>query len=229
MIAEVLPPDAEIPEEFRGIEEKASALEVRVQALMILTEEDHQAACELERQMADQEKAILAEILPAKQAAHQAHQRILALEKRLAGPIARARPLLKGKIGAYRRALKEAAEREAAAAREAARKQAEDEALLRAEVLAGRGEPDRALASLSAFTPPAVVVSTPKPQAHGVNVRQVWGAVVDDKLALIAWVAENPKERHVYLEPSPQALSAQAKLFKETLAIPGVRAVSRDA
>jgi hypothetical protein len=229
LIAEIMPSDAEIPEQYKGIEQESSALEVRVQGLIILTEEDHGAACHLERQMAEQEKVIAAEISPAKEAAHQAHRRICELEKRLAGPIARARPLLKSKIADYRRKAREAAERAAAAAREAARKQAEDEALLRAEALQNRGEPERAAAVIAHFTPPAVAISTRKPEAHGVTTREVWNAAVDDKLALIAWVAERPVERHVYLLPDLSALSGQAKLFKADLRIPGVRSVRRDA
>ncbi len=227
MIAEVMPHGSPVPEEYRGIEEEVSALEVRVTALQILSENDHEAACSLERQLYERDTAIIERLAPAKTAAHRAHKEICDLETMLRGPIVTARPLLRQKIGAWRQKQRAEAERVALIAREAARKQAEEEALARAQMLQDRGEGARAEAVIATFQAPAVVVATPKPKANGTTVRETWSAVVEDKLRLIAWVAQNPTERHVYLDANLSALSAQAKLFKSSLSIPGVLPMSR--
>jgi hypothetical protein len=227
MIAEVIPQGSPIPEEYRGLEQEVSALEVRVSSLQILSEPDHEAACALEQQLAERDTAIVARLAPAKTAAHRAHKEICDLETMLRGPIVKARPALKQKIGAWRQQQRVEAERLAQVARDAARRQAEEETLARAQAFQDRGEGERAEAVISTFQAPAVVVATPKPASYGTRAPEVWRAEIEDKLKLIAWVAEKASERHVYLDANLSALSGQAKLFKLSLSIPGVRAASR--
>ena len=220
------------PQALAKVETEGSAVEQRAREIEILTAEDHELACTLEREWADREKQALALVEPACEASHRAWKANVALRDRLAGAFERARRTLKAKLGAWREAERRRIEEEARLARAAAQRVVEDEALERAKRYQDAGRPAAAEAALT-ILPAAPVVTAAKPPAPmGVQVRKTWSAEVNDFPALIAWVAENPAQRSQYLSANMPALNAQAKAMKEVLnttpaPIPGVSAVSR--
>jgi len=228
MIAEVVGSDLPIPEEYRGIEKEVSALEVRVRRLSIITPEDHDAACQLERQLAAQDSAIVARISPAKSAADRAHQEICDLEKVLRGPLLKSRPLLKQKIGDWRVEQKRLADEGNRQRALAAQRLAEEETLDRAVTLErqGQGEAAAALLSVPAVASP-ISVAAPRIEARGVAIRENWSAELVDLRLLIAWVAEDIQGRYHFLSANGPALNSEARNRKAGFNVPGVKPVMR--
>jgi hypothetical protein len=228
MIAEVLPSDVPVPDEFRGVEQEVSALERLVHDMTINSEEEHRTACELERRLADEIAAVKARTTPGRQAAHRAWKEFCDLENHLVAPLERAKPILKALIGSWRRLKAQEAEAEAQRLRDLARRQAEAEALERAQRLQDRGEDAAALAVLDRPMVAPVVITAAPLKSYGVKVQKRWSANVEDMTALLRWVLESPSERLVFVEANMAALNRQAVTYKAALNIPGVMAAERD-
>jgi len=123
-----------------------------------------------------------------------------------------------------------------------ARKRAEEEALRQALEAEALGEKDEAEAILSepVYVPPIKVVSE-IPKSKGTYVRETWSAEIFDLPTLILGIASGK----VSLEAAPGAiysnaddlkkwagqfmthLNGKAQSYKQSLSIPGVRAVSK--
>jgi len=220
------------PQALAKVETEGSAVEQRAKEIEILTAEDHEQACTLEREWADHEKQALALVEPACEASHRAWKANVALRDRLAGAFERARRTLKAKLGAWRETERRRIEDEARLARAAAQRVVEEEALERAQRYQDAGRPAAAEAALTILPAAPVVTAARPPAPMGVNVRKTWSAEVTDFPALIKWVAENPAQRSQYLLPAMPALNAQAKAMKEVMnstpaPIPGVTGISR--
>lgn len=236
MIAEVLPPNAPMPEGSEALERKMTALEARVVSLEISSDPACAAACALEKEIAEQLEHNRKKTQDAVDAGLAAHRAALATQKAFCEPLEAARRLLKQKIGAYREEQRRLAALETERRRLAAAQNAEDEALDRAATLERLGrtdEAERALARPSV----APVVAVEKPASNGVSIRTVWSAEIYDLPSLIRWAAEDPDTRGCYLLPNGPVLNAQARALKGSMnppegkkgPFPGVRAVSRFA
>ena len=71
---------------------------------------------------------------------------------------------------------------------------------------------------------PVIFVAPALATIAGVWTRPNWRAEVNDKLALIRYVATHPEWVHL-VDANESALNGLAKSQREALAIPGVRAV----
>jgi hypothetical protein len=226
MIAEVLSPEDITTEQ---VEMEASALEIQVSSLEILTAEDCELACELEKRVGLAIKRAVTLTEKSIQTAKDSLEAAKKVREDLCGPLERSKPVLRQKIGAWREAEKERSAAIARAARESAQRMAEEEALSRAVRLESSGNTAAAEALIAHVPAPPVVMAAPRPSGHGVNVRKVWSAQVDDLAKLIAWVAEDISGRKAFLEPCMPALNAQARSLKDDLRIPGISPSSRFA
>lgn len=163
---------------------------------------------------------------PAVDAAHKAHKTLTTLRAELLAPFDQAEVKIKGTCASYITMVQREAERKRLAAEAEARKQAEEEALARAEQLQKQGRTAEAHAEIAA----PVVVAPPEPVAPPVAIpkgmvpRETWSARVDSPLALVQFVAANPSYIGL-LEPNQSALNDLARGLKGKMAIPGVVAV----
>jgi hypothetical protein len=227
MIAEILSSETPIPEEYRGVEQEVSALELRVRSLVLVTEADHEAACSLERELARQIEAVKAKTNPAKSAAHEAWKKLVELENFLLKPLETAKPVLKERIGLWRLERKVEADRQAQALREQALRLAEEEALARAQRLQEKGDAAGADAALERCSPPPVVIAAAPLRTHGVKVQTRWYAEVQDLESFLRWVLDAPAERLGFVEPAMPKLNKLAQAFKDSMSVPGVKARER--
>lgn len=82
--------------------------------------------------------------------------------------------------------------------------------------------------TLTAAVITAPTLATEAPKVAGISTRVTWGAEVIDLHALVRHVAEHPE--HIGLvQADTKALNAMAKALKDTLAIPGVKAVATES
>jgi len=113
-------------------------------------------------------------------AAHVAHKTIVAARTSHLAPLQAAERVVKKKIGEWHTKQEAIRQQELAAARQAAREEAqriaEEEAINRAVELECQGRTEEAVAAIESPLPvqPKPVVSTPQPQLAGVSVRKVW-------------------------------------------------------
>lgn len=110
---------------------------------------------------------------------------------------------------------------------EEARRQAEEEKLRTAVELESNGaDPESVSAFLTAPVATAPVVAAPTyERSSAVVYRDNFSGEVTNLLALVKYVAKNPSFIGL-LQINQTALNAQAKALKETMSIPGVRAVN---
>jgi colicin import membrane protein len=121
------------------------------------------------------------------------------------------------------RLAKEAAEKEAQAAAEAQRLIEAGDVEKAAEVQAQATIEAASLAATAqVMTAPAVQTNVPK--ASGISTRSVWKAEVVSKSAMIKFIASNPQFEHL-LDVNTSAANQLAKALKESMSIPGLKAV----
>lgn len=148
-------------------------------------------------------------------AAYKAHKSLVAKKKVYAEPVTQARAIAKGKLSGWKEKQRVIAEHEAAIARAKAKKDAEDEAIARAERAAEFGDDKTAEAIISA---PVVVepvkVSAPVKMATVLQTR--WKARIVDASLI-------PRE---YLMVDDQKIGAVARATKGSITIPGVEIYS---
>lgn len=147
--------------------------------------------------------------------AFKAHRSLVAKKKVYAEPITQARAIAKGKLIVWQDAEKVRAEQESAIARAKAKKDAEDEALARAERAAEFGDDKTADAIMAA---PVVVepvrVAAPVKTATVLQTRWKW-RIKDASLI--------PRE---YLAPDETKIGGVIRATKGAVTIPGVEAYS---
>lgn len=217
MIAEITTDSPEM------VEREVSSLELQVNSLVIVTAEDHESACALEKRIGAALTKAKGITQPAIEAARESLEAARKVQSDLCGPLERAKPTLRAKIGAWKDAERRRIEEANRAAAEAASRLMEDEALDRAARLERAGAPAAAMAALDHVPVVATFAPIAAPQSHGVSVRKTWSAEVEDLDALILWVSQDIQARKGYLFPSLPALNAQARSLHEALNIPGVR------
>jgi hypothetical protein len=118
-----------------------------------------------------------------------------------------------------RKAAARKAEQEAEAARQALQAQAAS--------AAATGDQETATAIVEAATSIQAAPPAPEVKHAGESKQTFWSAEVFDLGALVAAVAAG-QQPLAYLQADTTALNAVAKALKETLSIPGVRAVSKE-
>lgn len=107
--------------------------------------------------------------------------------------------------------------------------EAQAEAQAAALLAADARDDEGAVAAIAAAEAPIVAFAPPPPEppkADGVSYRVTWSAEVTDLLALVQAVAAGQVPLKV-LQPDSTVLNTMARALKESLALPGVKAVAR--
>jgi vacuolar-type H+-ATPase subunit I/STV1 len=110
---------------------------------------------------------------------------------------------------------------------EEARKRAEEEALRQAIEAEQAGEKEEAEQILAepVYVPP-IRVASEIPKSKESHIRETWSCEVIDLKTLVTAIVANSAPIEA-VEPNMIFLNSQARAYKQTLKIPGVRAVSR--
>lgn len=163
---------------------------------------------------------------PAIAAANASHKAAIAAKKKVTDPITEAERAIKPKIGMYETEQRRKAEEERRRAEEEERKrrEAELEASLE-EAEADGASADEVQAIIDQPIPMPRVKPAPTFQsAKGVATRCVYKAEVYDARALYRAVAEGAVSPNL-VAPNMTALNQMARAMRDTMNIPGVRAV----
>lgn len=167
---------------------------------------------------------------PIIKAANRAHRQALESKKGVEAPLVQAERTIKGAMGDYAEEQRRKQREAARAAAEAARK-AQEEAR-RAERLKTQKAQEKAAQRVeaaveAAHEAQAIADQAAPPVAKGVSTSLRWSAKVDDLLALVGFVAQNPHFIGL-VQANETALNALARAQKADLSIPGVRAVGQN-
>jgi hypothetical protein len=110
---------------------------------------------------------------------------------------------------------------------EEARKRAEEEALRQAIEAEQAGEKEEAEQILAepVYVPP-IRVASEIPKSKESHIRETWSCEVIDLKTLVTAIVANSAPIEA-VEPNMTFLNSQARAYKQTLKIPGVRAVSQ--
>lgn len=181
---------------------------------------------------------------PARAAADQAKKAILALRDGILGPWAEARSIVFAKSDAYQADQRRIAEEETRRLQELARKEEEERQIQAAIEAEAQGDAATSEAILAEpVSAPVVIVAPAVAKVEGVSSMTRWSAELHDSVCklqgcqdprcrdeglieLVKYVAAHP-EWISLLEPSMPNLNRLAVAQRQSLNIPGVRAVSK--
>jgi len=210
----------------KQLEQTALAWPDRARGITITDQQSYDMATTLLVEIATIEKRIIDHHAPIKVAAFEAHKVACAAEKKLLTPLTDAKGIIKRAIGAWEekqaRLLREA-QREA----EATQRRLEEEARLAVAVEAEQhGAPSETVQEIlnQPVILPVPVVAPTFQRAQGVSTQQRWKAEVTDIKALCRAIG-NGHASLEFVTPNMVALNSVARAMKQTMNIPGVRAV----
>ena len=212
--------------EIAVMEQKALTWPERAGAIAIVDQGSYDLAANTLIEIAEIEKQIKAHHTPMKTAAHNAHKAAVSAEKRFLDPLTEAKGIIKRGISGWeteQRRIREEAEREA---REKARKEEEEARLAKALEAEKAGKSDEEIEKII-DTPERVAPVVVKPtfeQNARVSTRETWKAEVTNIATLCKSVAEG-KAPIAVIQANMPLLNSMARAEKESLSIPGVKAV----
>lgn len=211
--------------EASKIEEAYLPIVQAAQSLIVIDQMSHGTALEQMKQLRGAEKKVRERLDPLIASANAAHKGLTKLRADLLRPIERSVSILDGRCQEYERAERERALAEARRLEEEARKREEERQILDAIAAEQTGDKVTAAAILDEKpVVPVIFVAPALATIAGVWTRPNWRAEVNDKLALIRYVATHPEWVHL-VDANESALNGLAKSQREALAIPGVCAV----
>ncbi len=215
------------PEERAESEREGAQLVAHAKSLTITTPEKYQeAATWLRELLLPLKRKITETFRPRIRQADALHKGLVADERHFLAPVEEAERIVKSGLEQWDRAererLRAEQERAAAAAREEAQAAAFMAAEARGDEAAMPAIAAAPAASVAVFTPPPA----PAPKAEGVSYRITWTAEVTNLAALVQAVAAGQAPLKV-LQADQGVLNGMARALKESLALPGVRAVAR--
>jgi len=207
---------------------EALTLPEQAKAITITSAETYTQAANFKITLAGWRKKIVDEFAPMKEAAHKAHKAITAKEGEYLKPITEAEATLKAAIvkwqdeqEAIRRAEQRRLELEAQMQRDLERQQREEEAL-NAAIAEGTEE---VYVEPVAYVPPPIAAPTYE-AVKGLGITRRWGAEVTDIKKLCRAVADGVVPE-TYVLPNQVALNQRAAADKQSMTLPGVKAVQR--
>lgn len=231
---------------------EALAWPERAAALAITTPESYVSAGELLKGI----KALRAKIAetfdPHIKRALEAHRALVAERRAAEDPLTAAEGVIKGKLVAYDAEQERLRRLEEQRVREEARRQEEIRRLEEAAELERQARERQAQAALlvddeiaqqiaqqeaaelqtqaeatiaEPVEAPVVFVPKATPKVAGISYRETWSAQVVDAMALIRHVAAHPEHANL-LTPNTTALNGLARSLRQSMAIPGVKAVA---
>jgi hypothetical protein len=213
-------------DENKKIEESALALSAKAKATLVVNQEGYDCACAMLRDLATLDRRIVEHHSPIKDAAHKAHAAACAAEKKLRDPVREAVGILKRAIGSWEQEQEQKrlqAQRQAEAIRAKAEEEARLALAVEAEQHGAAEETVEEILETPMVAPPVVVAPTFQ-RAAGVSTQQRWTVEVVDMRALCRAIADG-KASPELVEPNMTALNQIARAMKQTMNIPGVRAV----
>lgn len=213
----------------QGIQNETALLVRQANELVIQDADSHAVGQLILSRLTEKSRAIQELFAPMKQAAHEAHKIVCAREKEALLGTTHGRSVISDKLGIYEREQERLAKLEQARLEAEARKAAEEQALREAALLEAAGAPaDTTEAVLAAAIEGPVAVpkvQTQTVKVNGVTAREYWAAQVTDMVMLVKFVANNPQFINL-IQANTAALNAMARANKDSLKIPGVRAVA---
>jgi len=216
------------PPETSEISTEVNKFVLGAQALVVETKEEHEMGSELLRDLTFAKRKVEDVFRPMKQAAHNAHKTITGQERAMLDPIKQAVQTISKKLTVYEREQIRIAEAEARRKADAQKRIEEEEALREAQQLAEAGQEDEAEAVLEAVAEAPTPVVQPQPEISrvaGVGSTTRWKAEVTSPILLVRHIANNPGMVHL-IKFDQVALNSLARSQRESLDVPGVRAVS---
>lgn len=218
----------------KDLETAAVTWPERAQAMVIASQEDYDQAGALRRDVLKVlRQQIVAHHQPLKQAADEAHKKIVAAEKRLLAPIDQADKILEEKRLVYYTQKERERLAEEARLAEIARKEEDDRKLAAAAAAEQAGvapeDVDAMLEQESTAPPPAAPPTVVKSQ--GISIRGTWkrqllGATDAERLKNLLLVVRHVA-KHPYLigllEFNQSGANSEAKASKGMVQVPGTR------
>jgi len=212
-----------------GIELDTNVLLASLDGFEIKTEEQHNRAGELLKNVKRLMNEVKETFAEPKAAADHTHKVICAAETKHMTPLKRSELTIKNLISGYidlcERQRREAERK----AQEIARKQAEEERLalaVEAEQIAGKEAADAILAAPVVVERP-IVAAMPAQKISGISSRKNYKAEVIDLMALVRAVAAKEVPLSA-LEANMKFLNNQAKALQANLIYPGVRVIAEN-
>lgn len=211
--------------ERQEIEQKALSIPEHARDLKIINTETYQRGGELLVAIKGLRKEIDNCFSPIIEKAFAAHKEAVAQRRKVEAPLVEAEAILKPAMAAWDTEQERIRREEQRRLEDAARKRAEDEQLAMAAQAERAGDKESAQAIIDAPVEVApVIVPTAAPKLSGVSYRENWSAQVVDIMALIKAVAAGQQPASLLTVNLP-ALNQMARALKDSLNIPGVKAV----
>ena len=221
----------------RAVTEKALSIVEQAEAVQVRDNETYAAAGRLWQDIGDMIKEVKETFDPICEAAHRAHKAATAKRAQYLDPLTKAQRTVKSLMAAYDAEQERIRREEERRLAEIARKQEEERRL--AEAIAAEEEARRngatredtareveEILSTPAYVPPVVLPKATPRMEGGPIYRTVWGAECVDIKALCRAVADGKASPECVM-PNMPVLNKMATALKDSLNIPGVRAVSR--
>lgn len=208
-----------VEEEMRGNINGLAVIEVVDAETFALADERRKAIVALEKRIVDYWKGI-------KESAYKTWKGLCLKETEMLEPLARKKEeqrLLANKWADDQEKWRREEERKA---QEAAKKQADEDAIKTAEELDSQGYKEEAEAVLGNVQAPQVVVPTSVPSGHGQMTKKYYSAKVVN-IKVLARAVLDGKVPEVAIQGNETFLNNQARIMKETLNYPGVAVVVR--
>ena len=164
---------------------------------------------------------------PIKEAAHKAHKTAIAAEKKLLDPLQQAETCLKRSIAAWDQEQQRIRQEEQRRLEAAQRKADEEARLALAQDAEANGATPETVDEIldTPVVTPSVVAAPTYEKGNGVSTSVRWHAEVVDIKALCLAVAQGRASANL-VQPNLPALNGMARAMKQTMNVPGVKAVS---
>lgn len=212
--------------EIVTIESEALTLADQCQAVEIMDQQSYDLAVSLRIAVKEFVDKATAFFEPMRVAAYDAYQQVLNQKKNVIGPAENHLATLNRKLGVWDQEQRRIAEQKRREAEEAARREAEEERLARAVEAEQQGADiesvERIMTESVVVTP--VMVEPTYQKSDAITTRDIWSGECTDTWALVRYVAKHRELLHL-LQVHQANLNKQAQMQKETMTIPGCRAV----
>ena len=210
------------------LEQLALSWPERAQAIRIVDQPSYDEATGMLIAIAGLKQEIVAHHAPIKKATHEAHKAAVAAENRLLNPLVQADMTLRTSIAAFAREQARLAAEARQKAEDEARRREEAERLALAALAEQHGATEETVSEIL-DTPMPVAPAFVQPTyqaAKGISTTTRYVAEVFDMKLLCIAVASG-KASIELIQPNMSALNKMASAMRETMNIPGVRAVAQ--
>lgn len=213
--------------EIKRMETTALSWPQRAEAIVIADQDSYTSAAELLVDITSLERQVVEHHAPIKAAAWNAHKVAVAAEKKLLEPLNVAKGIIKARLVGWTQEQERIRLEAQRKAEEEARILEEEQRLQLAAEAEEAGAPEETVQEILEMPTVMVPVPVVRPtfqRAPGVSTSQRWKAQVVDIRALCRAVADGRASTEL-VQPNLVALNNMARAMKQTMNIPGVKAV----